>query len=266
MKKLKDIMNVVYDYKGLLLKPLCLATKVFSQNVSVTQSCITNYPKSSGLKPQASYLVHDCVAGLFGSISTAWSFWSEPGSVVLGQAHARDWGHSRRGQDLSPCDLLPSSQLAFSCSVLEAFPAQDRNLQGFLPRTCTMYLPTFCSTEHFTGPAQSQGLRKETPQPDGRNLCHSLQSITPGLPSTCSFQEENNPSIDQSPRVCWAPAVDFASWEIPQGIQKKLRQQYDQTTQNGCCLALCSPAQPMPAPPVAYSSDRPSYILAPGWS
>lgn len=27
MKKLKDIMNVVYDCKGLLLKPLCLATK-----------------------------------------------------------------------------------------------------------------------------------------------------------------------------------------------------------------------------------------------
>ena len=65
-KTLKDITNAVYDDKGLLLTPLCLATKVFPQNVSVTQCCITNYPKSSGLKPQVSFLVHDCVAGLFG--------------------------------------------------------------------------------------------------------------------------------------------------------------------------------------------------------
>lgn len=177
MKKLKDIMNVVYSCKRSLLKPLCLATKVFSQTVLVTQCCITNYPKSSGLKPQASYLVHDCIAGMFGSVSAAWSFWSESGSAVLGQAHAHDWGHSRRGQDLSPCGLLPSSQLAFSCSVLEAFPAQDQNLEGFLPRTRTMYLPTFCSTEHLTGPAQSQGLRKETPQLMG-GACATLCSLS----------------------------------------------------------------------------------------
>ena len=162
-----------------------------------TQCCTTNYPESSGLKPQVSFLVHDCVAGLFGSVSTGWSFWSEPGSAVLGQTHAHDWGHSRCGQDLSPCGLLPSSQLSFSCSMLEAFPAQDQNLQGFLPRTCTMYLPTFCSTEHLTGSAQSQGLKKETPHPDGRSLCHCLPSITSGLPSTCSFPEENSPSTDQ---------------------------------------------------------------------
>ena len=191
-----------YHECGVCLKKIASKTTLPCHQGVLTE-CIgysvlhNKLPQMQWLKTTGKLLVHDCVAGLFGSVSAAWSFWSEPGSAVLGQAHAHDWGHSRRGQDLSPCGLLPSSQLTFSCSVLEAFPAQDQNLQGFLPRTCTMYLPTFCATEHLTGSAQSQGLRKETPQPDGRSLCHSLQSITPGLPSTCSFQEENNPSTDQ---------------------------------------------------------------------
>ena len=42
---------------------------------------------------------------------------------------------------------------------------------------------------------------------------------------------------------------------------------YGQATQDGCSLALCiSPAQPMPASPIPYSHDWPSYILAPGSS
>lgn len=77
-------MNVAFECKGSFLEPLCLATRAFSQKVLVTLCCRTVYPKPSGLKP-AGYSVHDYVAGQPGSGSVRWSFWSEPGSALLGQ-------------------------------------------------------------------------------------------------------------------------------------------------------------------------------------
>lgn len=63
---LKDIMNALYECKGLFLEPLCLAPRVVSQNVFVIQCCRASHPKLSGLKQPPCYLAHNCVDGQFG--------------------------------------------------------------------------------------------------------------------------------------------------------------------------------------------------------